>query len=119
MSIEVAGGRPPESTPFRMEVTGEKGDLALDGGAARGFQSGRLTLSLRGKPLHVDEGETALMTDEAANVAGIYVALRNDIYSGTSTAPDFEHALRLAKLVDDVMSSAHTGTRMKAANWPL
>ncbi len=56
LSLEVAGGRPPEATPFRLEITGEKGDLVLEGGAARGFQSGRLELSLRGEPQPVDEG---------------------------------------------------------------
>ena len=119
LAIEVAGGRPAEAVSFRMEITGEKGDLAIDGGAIRGFQSGRLSVSLQGKPQHVDEGEVAPMTAEAANVAGMYVALRNDIVSGTSTAPDFEHAIRLAKLIEDVMSSAKTGTRRIAANWPL
>lgn len=37
LSIEVAGGRPPEATPFRLSVTGETHDLALEGGAPRGF----------------------------------------------------------------------------------
>ena len=94
LSLEVAGGRPPETVTFRMEVDGEKGSLSLDGGAARGFQAGRLTVSLRGKLQMVDEGETAGMTAEAANVASMYVALRDDIISGKSTVPDFEHAVR-------------------------
>ena len=118
LSVEVAGGRPPEATPFRLEVTGENGGLALDGGALRGFQSGRLRLSLNGKPQHVDEGEITSLPDEAANVAGMYAALRNDILSETSTAPDFNHAVRLTRLIDDVMSSAQTGTRKPAVDWP-
>ncbi len=117
LSVEVAGGRPPE-TPFRLEVVGEAGVLALDGGAARGFQSGRLRLSLDGEPRHVDEGEAGPMPDTAANVAGVYAALRDDISSGASTVPDFHHAVRLARLVDDVLLSARTGTRALAADWP-
>jgi hypothetical protein len=85
-----------------MEVTGEHGNLVVEGGAMRGFQSGRLKLSLAGKPHLVDEGEVAAMAAEAANVAAMYAALRNDIISGTSAAPDFEHAVRLEKLIDDV-----------------
>jgi predicted dehydrogenase len=119
MSIEVAGGRPPHEVPFRMEVTGERGNLVLEGGAVRGFQSGKLTLSLLGKPQPLDEGELALMPVEAANVAAMYVALRNDISSGTATIPDFQHALHLAKLIDDVLASAQTGKREIAQNWPL
>jgi predicted dehydrogenase len=119
LSLEVAGGRPPGDTPFRLEVIGEKGTLALDGGAARGFQSGRLRLSLNGQPQRVDDGELASMPDSAASVAGIYAALRKDISSGTGTAPDFRHAVRLSQLIDDVMASSQTGTRKEAADWPV
>ena len=118
LSLEVAGGRKPDQVMFRMEVNGEKGALSLDGGAVRGFQSGRLTVSLGGEIQTVDEGETASMTAEAANVASTYVALRNDILSGTSTAPDFEHAVRLAKLIEDVAASSETGSRKTFADWP-
>ena len=118
LSVEVAGGRPPE-TPFRMEVVGEKGALTLDGGAARGFQSGRLRLALKGESQPVDEGECALMPDAAANVSGVYIALRNDIHQATSTAPDFHHAVRLSRLVDDLLSSSTTGVRKSAMDWPV
>lgn len=47
----------------------------------------------------------------AANVAGIYAALRDNIATGTSTAPDFDDAVRLTRLVDDMLSSSRTGTR--------
>lgn len=101
LSVEVAGGRPPD-TPFRFEVTGETGTLVLEGGAPRGFQSGRLQLSVNGEPQSIAEGEAASMPDTAANVAGVYAALRDDILQGTSTAPDFDHAVRLAALIEDL-----------------
>ncbi len=53
--------------------------MRLDGGAPRGFQAGRVTLSLDGAPQHVDEGELSAMPDAAANVAGVYAALRDDM----------------------------------------
>ncbi len=117
LSIEVAGGRPPE-TPFRLEMEGETGTLRLDGGAPRGLQSGRLTLSLNGQPQRVDEGELAAMPDAAANVAGVYAALRDDILNTTQTAPDFEHAVRLTRLVDDALAASNTGVRKAASGWP-
>ena len=117
LSVDVAGGRPPE-TPFRLEAVGETGVLRLDGGAARGFQSGRLTLSLNGAPQLVDEGELAAMPDAAANVAGVYAALRDDIASGTSTAANFDHAVKLTRLVADLLASSRTGSRKPAADWP-
>ena len=118
LSLEVAGGCPPGATPFRLEVTGERGDLVLEGGAPRGFQSGRLRLSLRGVPQAVEEGEVAALPDAAANVAGMYAALREDILLGGWSAPDFRHAVRLSRLVDGVGVAATTGTRRLAAQWP-
>ena len=118
LSLEVAGGRPPGATPFRLEATGEKGALVLEGGAPRGFQSGRLRLWLNGEPQPVDEGEVAVLPDAAANVAGVYAALRDDLARGTPTLLGFGHAVRLARLVDDVGASGQAGTRRAAAGWP-
>ncbi len=118
LSVEVAGGRPADATPFECVITGEKGELVLSGGAARGFQSGRLQLSLNGKPQPVDQGELQAFSDEAANVAGVYALLRNDLQNNTRTAPDFAHAVRLSRLLDDVLASADQGQRKQAADWP-
>lgn len=105
LSVEVAGGRPAGKTPFRLEVTGEAGDLVLTGGAMRGFQSGRLSLVVKGEPVEMDEGELAGLSDEALNVAGVYAALRDDVLHGTRDAPDFDDASRLARLVERVLAS--------------
>ena len=58
------------------------------------------------------------MPEAAANVAGMYAALRDDILSGNSTAPDFHHSVRLSRLVDDVVASAQKGIRKQAKGWP-
>jgi predicted dehydrogenase len=118
LSVEVAGGRAPKATPFRLEVTGESGNLLLNGGAPRGFQSGRLRITLNGEPQELDDGEAAGMPDTAANVAMLYASLRDDIQSGTSTAPGFHHAAQLTRLCDDQLSSSKSGSRKKNSNWP-
>ncbi|AXC12071.1 Oxidoreductase [Acidisarcina polymorpha] len=118
LSVEVAGGRPIDSVAFRMEIDGEMGTLHIDGGAPRGFQSGKLIVSWCGELQHVDEGEGAAMPAEAANVALMYAALRNDFLSGTATVPDFEHAVRLTKLLSDLTASSRTGCRKLSADWP-
>ncbi len=117
LSAEIAGGRPPE-TPFTMNVVGEKGTLRLDGGAARGFQSARLTVSLNGAAQRVDEGEIAAMPDAAANVAGVYAALRDDITNETSTVAGFDHAVKLTHLVNDLLASSLSGRRATPTSWP-
>ncbi len=118
LSLEVSGGQAPDSSTFRMEIDGENGGIRLDGGAPRGFQSGKLTVSLRGELQPIDEGEAGAMPAEAANVAGMYAALRDDILTGESTVPDFEHAVRLARLIDDVAASSAAGSRKRSDDWP-
>ena len=117
LAIEVAGGRPP-ATPSQLEVVGDKGVLVLKGGAPQGFQSGRLKIFLNGEPQQLDEGEIASMPDEAANVASMYAALRNDILNATFTVPDFDHAVRLTRLMDAEMLSSENGIRQKNSDWP-
>ena len=115
---EIAGGRPADATPFRLEVTGDRGELSLSGGAPRGFQSGRMALTLNGAAQAVDEGELTGLPEAAVNVAGVYAALRDDIANDTATAPDFDHAVRLTRLVDDMLASSAQGRRVEAGDWP-
>jgi predicted dehydrogenase len=119
LAVQVAGGRPPADTPFRMDVTGEDGILTLEGGAARGFQAGLLRLRLNGKPADVIDSEAAGLPAPVVNVAWVYAALRNDIVNGTSTTPDFGHAVRLSHLTDDIRTAATSGqTITPTADWP-
>ena len=90
--------------------------LALEGGAPPGFQAGRLRLVLNGEAQPLDEGEIAGLPDTAANVAGIYAALRDDIADGTAIAPNFEQAARLRSLIADVTMSAATGMRLSVSH---
>lgn len=117
VGIEVAGGRPPES-PTHFDVTGTDGTLTVLGGAMRGVQSGRLRLLLNGEPQTIEEGPVGPMPDAAANVAGIYAMLRDDIQNGTRNAPDFQHAVRLTRFVEAVLQSSRRGERQAASGWP-
>ena len=56
--------------------------------------------------------------DTAANVGGVYAALRDDVLNGTFTVPDFGHAVRLTRLIEDLRVSSETGARKPAAHWP-
>lgn len=97
VSVEVAGGRPADTTPFRLDIVGTEQHIALVGGAIRGFQSGRLTLLVDGEPQVIEDFPG--LSDEAANVAGVYQALRDDIADGTTTAPGFDDAVELTKAI--------------------
>jgi predicted dehydrogenase len=116
LTVEVAGDRAPD-TPFTFEVIGTEGRLLLAGGHAYGFQAGRLTVNLNGERQHVDEPPDTLPA-AAVNVAAMYRALARDISSGEHTTPDYEHAVRLTHLLDDVVQSANTGHRRTQQDWP-
>lgn len=119
LAVQVVGGRPEDDTPFRLDVVGESATLALVGGDARGFQAGQLTLTVDGEPVDLDGGETAGLPDAVVNVARVYAALRDDIRHDTATAPDFDHAVRLAHLLDDLLAAAADGkTRGPSHEWP-
>jgi hypothetical protein len=53
--------------------------------------------------------ETAGLAAPVVNVARVYGALRNDNVNGTSTTPDFGHAVRLSHLIDDIRTAATSG----------
>ena len=83
----------------------------------RGFQAGRLNLSMNGSP---DEAVAtgSDMAEGAVNVAAVYASLRDDIAQGTRTVTGFPHAVRLARLIDAAMNSSRDGKRMPATDWP-
>jgi len=116
-TIEVAGGRPEGDTPFRLEVTGTDGTLLLQGGALRGFQAGRLSLSLNGRRDAAAPGPEGL-SEGAASVAGIYAGLRSDIAAGTRHVAGFAHAARLSRVMEAAFASSRDGRRVSALNWP-
>ncbi len=118
LNAEITGGLPADASPFLLEIRGDAGVLTLEGGAPRGFQSGQMKLLLNGVPHPVDDGELAGLPVPAVNVGGVYAALRNDIESVTAVAPDFEHAVRLTRLVDDLLASSAEGRRCAADRWP-
>ena len=117
LAVEVAGARPPE-TPASLEVVGETGTLRLDGGGARGVQSGTLRLSLDGKAQPTDEQQFVGLPGTAVNVAGVYAMLRDDFLAGKGAVTGFDHAVRLTQLIEDAFASSETGIRREAGNWP-
>jgi predicted dehydrogenase len=116
LAVEVAGDRAPD-IPFTFEVVGTEGRILLAGGHPHGFQAGRLFLSLNGVRQHVDEPPDTLPA-AAVNVAAMYCALAQDICAGEYATPDFDHAVRMTHLMDDVVQSADNGHRITRQDWP-
>jgi predicted dehydrogenase len=121
ISAQVVGGAPADDTPFRLDVRGDRGALAIEGGAPRGFQAGPLRLSLNGTPVDLVDPETVDLPASTVNVGQVYAALRGDIRHGTRNAPSLNRALRLAHLVDALQDSAASGstvTPSAGVEWP-
>ena len=120
LAVQVAGGRPPGDTPFRLDIQGEHGTLTLEGGGDRGFQAGVMQLRQDGKPVAVADATGGDLPDFVVHVAHLYTALRDDIASGaTSSTPEFADAVRLSHLIDDLITSdAEQRTMTPSAQWP-
>ena len=121
ISVEVDGTR-QEEAPFRFEIRGTKGTLALTGGHSHGFQAGRLELSRDGEVLVKAAEESPDLPTMAVNVAATYTALRDDIREGRAgeqrVALDFDHAARLTRLLTDLVGASKDGRRREAQGWP-
>lgn len=118
LNAEIAGGLPADASPFNLEIRGDAGAILIRGGAPRGFQSGDMKLLLNEAPQLISKGELTGLAAPAVNVGGVYAALRDDIQNGTAVAPDFEDAVRLTRLVNDLLASSAEGRFYKANHWP-
>lgn len=49
----------------------------------------------------------------AHSVAHAYAAIRDDLTQGTTSAPDFAHAVKRHRLLDAIQRSAATGQRVR------
>ena len=105
VTLEVAGARPPGATPFLLEMTGEAGALRLEGGAARGFQSGALQLRVDGA-LQATPPTPATGPETACNVSALYAALRDDVLHGGDRAPSFADGVRAQTRLAALLAAA-------------
>ena len=110
-TLEVVGGTP--ATLFNLELVGETGSLKITGGHAGGFQVGSLKLETS-FPSEAPEPE--LLSDVKGaplNVAECYTRFAADIRSDVRTVPDFNDAVRLTRLLDQIEAASQTGRRQR------
>lgn len=96
--VEIVAGEPEMG--LRFELRGTQGRLGIGGHHPGGYQCAELHL----------EGEEPAphpgLPSQAINVAQVYAALERDIRSGSRTAPDFERAVSLARLLEAIDRSS-------------
>jgi predicted dehydrogenase len=119
VSWHFRGGDARDGNGFLWEINGTEGDLRLTG---RSGHTQQIQLALEGgraddkalKPLDVPaafrEGGADPMV---GNVARVYARMAADLRNGTHTAPTFDDAVEVHKIIDAIEKSASSGTRVK------
>ncbi len=116
-SIEIDSAR-PAPTPFVFQIIGTKGELTLRGGSPFGFQGGDLTLEASVDFEAPDAPSAPELRGPLANVGELYARFALDIRDEQHEVPDFEHALKLHRLVRSLEVAAQSGTRQTPDGWP-
>ncbi|WP_449415831.1 Gfo/Idh/MocA family protein [Ochrobactrum teleogrylli] len=120
ITVHYRGGMPRELPGFVWEINGSDGDLRVTGSHG-GSQQVQLTVEgARGddrKWTAIDLPED-LMDDftsldiNPANVARIYSRVAHDLQFGSCSAPTFDDAVELHRVIDAIETASRTGARV-------
>jgi len=108
-TLEVAGGE--AARPFYLELQGDAGWLRISGSFRGGYQGGRLQLTTGARGA-IDLPTAAPQLDgPPVNLVESYLRFAADIRTGQHTVPDFNEAVALTHLLDQINLAARTGQR--------
>lgn len=118
LSIHYRGGL-ARGTGLAWEINGTRGDIRVTGPSGH---TQMIDLSVEGgrdddrdlRPLQVPQSLRSGWPEDAiaGNVARVYARMAADLHDGTRTAPRFEDAVRVHRLIAAVEESAAAGTRI-------
>lgn len=122
ISIHYRGGMAREGKGFTWEINGTRGDIRIT--AAFGHPQ-LLQLSLEGaqgteasfRHLAIPESTGPAFPKEVGpgNVARAYARMANDLREGTRTAPTFDDAVKLHRIINAIEKASQSGRRTKTA----
>ncbi|WP_213776964.1 Gfo/Idh/MocA family oxidoreductase [Caballeronia sp. dw_276] len=122
ISIHYRGGMARQGDGFLWEINGTEGDIRVS--AAFGHPQ-LLQLSLSGaqgdersfKPLEIpDHYNLGYPTDVVpGNVARVYAQVAQDLREGTTTAPNFDDAVALHRIIAAIEEASQSGGRVKVS----
>lgn len=113
-TADIHGGVAHEDARFSFEIRGADGWLNLSGGHPYGFQCGDLKLTSNVAFVRPEEAAVSGgFMGAAINVGEVYAYLLRDLHAGAYNAPDFEHALHNARLIEAVKCGDKLGERQK------
>ena len=117
VSIHYQGGEPRGIDGFVWAIHGTEGDLRMTGPtghtqivplAIYGASGNDRTL----QPIAIPDDEVDLEDRVPGNVARIYRRLALDLHQGTRTAPSFDDAVALHRVLSAIEQAAHEGRRV-------
>jgi predicted dehydrogenase len=112
-SIEVVGGQP---IPLRFELRGSEGMLEINGHHPGGYQCAELRVSCTPARASQPAASFPELTSAPVNVAQLWKQFVEDIRAGTRTVPDFEDAVRLARILDAIERSSDEARTISVAD---
>jgi predicted dehydrogenase len=118
ISIHYRGGAARDGDGLFWEIHGTEGDIRLSGPSGH---TQMVELSLKGarggektfRSLEVPSSYRAGWPDdvEAGNVARLYAGMARDLREGTATAPSFEDAVAIHRIIAAIERAAESGSR--------
>lgn len=118
LSMEYTGGHPVYGDAFSWQIEGTTGQLVMTGSTGHTQLANLAITRYSGFEQEPAVIEIAGMDHFGphTNVKEIYRRLASDILKGTHSAPSFEEALSLHKLIEDIRLSSRTGQRISPAS---
>lgn len=124
VSIHYRGGQPRGSVGLIWEINGTEGDIRVTGPSGHAQM---IPLSLEGgrgderelRPLEVPASYTSGFPEDVVpgNVARVYARMAADLRDGTRTAPSFDDAVEVHRLISAIESAADSGRRASPGTW--
>ncbi|HET9112741.1 MAG TPA: Gfo/Idh/MocA family oxidoreductase [Burkholderiales bacterium] len=119
LSLHYRGGTARDGAGLFWEINGTEGDIRVSGPSGH---TQMVQLSLKGtrggekvfRPLEVPASYRSGWPEavEPGNVARLYARMARDLHEGTHTAPDFEDAVALHRVIAAIEKAAGSGSRV-------
>jgi predicted dehydrogenase len=121
LSVHIEGGK-RNGSGVQIDITGDAGDLAINNTSAfggigddyilRGAHGDNLPLSVKPIPHHYETVPEAALPSAVKELASLYAAFAADAEPGSHTAPDFNDAVWMHRLIEAFEQSSATGERV-------
>jgi predicted dehydrogenase len=121
ISLHYRGGMPRGDDGFIWEINGTKGDLRLTAPFGHPQLAPLVLKGARGDEKELKTLDTSDLGGDgfppnaaSGNVARLYSMMANDLRSGSRTAPNFDSALVIHRVLDAIERSSASGQRVSA-----